>query len=106
MLAGDLAMAFDRVAFARATLPVALDEWQRAFLRSNAPRVLLNAHRQAGKSTMAATTAMHDALYRPGSLVLIVSPSERQSGEVFKKCLAIYRATGRAVPAESETTQW
>jgi hypothetical protein len=45
---------------------------------------------------------MHEAIYRPRSLVLLVSPSLRQSGELFKKCLAIYRALGRPVPADAE----
>ena len=49
---------------------------------------------------------MPTALYQPGSLTLLVSPSERQSGELFKKCTAIFHATGNTVDAESETTMW
>jgi hypothetical protein len=46
--------------------------------------------------------AVHTAVYEPGSLVLLLSPSLRQSTELFKKCLVIYRALGRPVLAETE----
>jgi len=52
-------------------------------------RLLLNVSRQAGKSTTAALLGLHEALYRPGSLTLIVSPSDRQSAELFKKIVAL-----------------
>ena len=46
---------------------------------------MLNCCRQAGKSTIASILAFHRALYYPGALVLLVSPSLRQSGELFRK---------------------
>ncbi len=101
-LGGDLAVALDPVAFSRRA-GIAPDDWQRAVLRSTAPRLLLNCSRQSGKSTTVATLAVWTALYQPGALVLLVSPTLRQSGELFKKALAIYRALGRPVPAASET---
>ena len=106
MLATDLAAALDPVVFVRRALDTEPDAWQARLLRSTAPRVLLNVTRQGGKSTTAAALAMHTVLYAPGSLVLVVSPSERQSQELFKKCQHLYRAAGRPVPAESETTSW
>jgi hypothetical protein len=42
-------------------------------------------------------------LYEEESLVLLLSPSLRQSGELFKKCLATYKNLGRPVSPESET---
>jgi hypothetical protein len=75
-------------------------------LRSTAPQLALNCSRQAGKSTVSSTLATHTALYRPGSLTLLLSPSERQSKELFKKVMHVYRAAGRPVPPESETTLW
>lgn len=80
-----------------------LDPWQRQFLDSDADRALLNASRQSGKSTMTAVLAVHTALYDPGALVLLLSPTLRQSGELFRKALSLYRDLGRPVPAESET---
>jgi len=52
---------------------------------------------------MAATLAVHTALYQPASLVLLLSPSLRQSQELFKKALACYRGAGDPVPATTES---
>ncbi len=100
-LAADLAMSLDPVRLSQAA-GIDPDPWQAAVLRSNAPRLLLNCSRQSGKSTTVATLAMHTALYDAGALVLIVSPSKRQSEELFRKCLYLYRALGRPAPALSE----
>jgi hypothetical protein len=47
---------------------------------------------------------VHAALYDPGSLVLLLSPTLRQSQELFKKCLSLYRTADKPVPPESETS--
>ncbi len=100
--AKDLALTFDPVLLARAA-GIKPDPWQVKLLRSTSPRILLNCCRQSGKSTMSALLAVHTTLYRPGSLVLLLSPTLRQSQELFRKALAIYRALNRPVPAEAET---
>lgn len=99
--AADLAFALDRVAFARA-MGMKPDRWQEDLLRSDAPRVLLNCSRQSGKSTVSATLALHRALYHPGSLVLCLAPSERQSKELFGKIAGFYRALHDTAPPESD----
>jgi len=101
-LAADLRMALDPAALAR-TAGVDPDPWQAQVLRSDSSRLLLNCSRQSGKSTTVATLAVHTALYDAGALVLLVSPTLRQSGELFKKATTAYRALGRPVPAESES---
>lgn len=101
-LALDLAAALDPVVFAeRAGLEP--DGWQQRVIRSGARRILLNCSRQSGKSTMAALTAVHTSVYEPGSLSLLLSPTQRQSSELFKKCLALYRGAGRPIPSEAES---
>jgi hypothetical protein len=95
-------MALDPAALAR-TAGVDPDPWQAQVLRSDSSRLLLNCSRQSGKSTTVATLAVHTALYDAGALVLLVSPTLRQSGELFKKATTAYRALGRPVPAESES---
>lgn len=79
------------------------DPWQADLLRSTAPEIILNCSRQSGKSTTTATLTMHTALYVPDSLILLLSPGERQSGELFKKCIAVYHAAYRPVKALHET---
>jgi hypothetical protein len=101
-LALDLKLALDRVAFGR-SIGFEPDEWQAEALRSNAPRQLYNASRQSGKSTVAAVLAVHTALYDPASLVLLISPTLRQSQELFRKCLDFYAASVKLVSPESET---
>src|SRR5262249_29494890 len=65
--------------------------------------ILLNCSRQAGKSRTVSALALHTALCRPGSLVLLLSASLRQSGELFRKVLEGYQAVGRPVPAEADS---
>ncbi|MDP9476348.1 MAG: terminase family protein [Actinomycetota bacterium] len=96
-LAADLKLALDRVSFA-SSLGLDPDPWQERLLRSNSQRVLLNCSRQSGKSTMSGVIALHRALYFPGSLVLCLAPSERQSKELFAKVSESYRHL-RGTPA-------
>lgn len=98
----EQAAPHDPVIFSRLA-GIVPDPWQAKLLRSTRPRILLNCSRQSGKSTTTATLVMHTALYTPDSLVLLLSPGERQSGELFKKCLAAYHAVGSPVPALHET---
>ncbi|MGI8405475.1 MAG: phage terminase large subunit [Thermomicrobiales bacterium] len=102
-LADDLAMALDPVVFARAA-GVEPDRWQADVLRSRHKRMLLNCSRQSGKSTTTALIGLHQAIYEPGSLVLLLSPSLRQSSELYRKVAAAYTALGESVPSTSETT--
>jgi hypothetical protein len=79
------------------------DPWQADLLRSQARRMLLLCSRQAGKSQTAAALALRAALLQP-SLVLLLSPTQRQSGELFRdKVLRLYHALGRPVKATQET---
>ena len=65
--------------------PVQLDPAQVEVLRSPHRRIIVNCHRQWGKSTLASAMAFHQAVFYPRSLVLLIAPSLRQSGEDFKK---------------------
>jgi Terminase large subunit, T4likevirus-type, N-terminal len=101
-MATDLACALDPVVFSRMA-GIEPDPWQAAMLRSRAARMQLNCSRQSGKSTTAANLALHTAIYDAPALVLMLSPGQRQSGELFKKCTGAYKRLGRPVPAEAET---
>jgi hypothetical protein len=78
------------------------DPWQDQVLRSRAPRMLLLASRQAGKSSVAAALALHTALVVHGSPVLLLSPSLRQSGELFRKVVDLFNALGRPATVLAE----
>lgn len=78
------------------------DPWQTDVLTGTARRWLLNACRQSGKSTTTSVLAVHEAVYVPDSLVLLLSPSLRQSSELFRKCLHVYRSLGRPVASDAE----
>ena len=81
----QLACALDPVTFAREALGFEADDWQKVLLRTTAPQVILNNSRQSGKSTASAILALHKAIFLPGSLILLISPSLRQSKELFGK---------------------
>ncbi len=91
-LASRLRHAVDPAAFAAARLGFAPDPWQARVLRSPSRQVLLNCARQSGKSTTTAILALHRAVHAPGSLVLVISPSQRQSRELFLKVCDYRRA--------------
>jgi hypothetical protein len=78
----QLAHALDPVKFAEAC-GITCDSWQADLLRSAAKRALLLCSRQSGKSTACALAGLHTALFAAG-LVVIVSPSQRQSGEMIR----------------------
>jgi hypothetical protein len=80
-----------------------LDAWQRRAVTSRARRIALNCSRQVGKSTVASVVAVHTVCYEPGALVLLLSRALRQSQELFRTCLGLYRALGRPVSAEAES---
>src|SRR5262249_54747824 len=75
----------DPLFFAQRSLNFEPDEWQQRVLSWQGKRLLLLCCRQSGKSTVCAILALHRALHYPRSLTLLVSPSLRQSAELFKK---------------------
>jgi hypothetical protein len=102
VLASDLALSLDAAAWAR-RLGFQPDPWQADLLRGNAGRVLLNCSRQSGKSTTTSLLALHTAIYRPDTLALLLSPSLRQSSELFRKVADFYRLLAEPVPPEAES---
>jgi len=79
----------DPAALFQEALTIKADLWQKKVLRYDGPRLLLNCTRQWGKSTVVAARAYHTAKYKPESLILLLSPSLRQSSELFRKVLEI-----------------
>jgi Terminase large subunit, T4likevirus-type, N-terminal len=84
IVADRLSLALDPVRFAR-RIGFDPDPWQADLLRSDTRQTILNCSRQSGKSTTTAVLATHEAEYRAESLILLLSPSLRQSQELFRK---------------------
>lgn len=84
----------DAGTFARKRLGIDPDERQMEVLRSEARRGILNCCRQWGKSTIAAAKAVHRAYTQEKKLVLVASPSERQSAEFLRKAAGLVQKLG------------
>jgi hypothetical protein len=98
----DLAYALDPALLLEAG-GVTPDPWLAKVMRGGSDRTLLLATRQGGKSTTAAAIALHEALFRPPALVLVLSPSLRQSGELFRKVTDLYGPFREQTPPEEES---
>jgi hypothetical protein len=86
------------------------DPWQAQLLHSTAWQVMLNITRQGGKSTTTALVALYELLYKFPALILILSPTQRQSDELFLKIKSFYQelageiklsATTSVIPADA-----
>jgi hypothetical protein len=93
---GALALPPDALSLAAACGFPALDPWQVQVLKGGWSRLLLNCCRQSGKSTITALLAIDVALRMPRTLVLLLSPGERQSTELLAKVRDAYAALGRS----------
>jgi hypothetical protein len=102
-LEDELAIRFDPSLLMEAA-GLTPDPWQARALRSEAKRLLILAPRQSGKSTTTSLIALHPALFQDGSLILLVSKSERQSLELFRKVVEMYHRLGDPVPLTRELT--
>ncbi|MEM8950487.1 MAG: terminase large subunit [Pseudomonadota bacterium] len=105
-LAASLAGALDPVEFHRRYLTSELpelDQWQIDALRDRSLNIQLLCGRQTGKSTLAALMACHQSVEWPKQLVLLVSPTLRQSSELFRKARVLVDAV-RVKPKERRRT--
>ena len=63
------------------------DPWQAEFLRSDSRQMILLCCRQSGKSTISSILALYKAFYHPNSNILLLSKTQRQSQDLFKKVI-------------------
>lgn len=80
------------------------DAQQAAVLSSPNSRLLLACSRQWGKSTVAAVKAVERAYSVPRSLVLVASPSTRQSAEFLRKAEAFVQKIGVPIRGDGDNT--
>jgi hypothetical protein len=60
-------------------------------LRQDPRRALLLCSRQSGKTEVAIARGLHTAIYAAPTLVVILSPSQRQSGELFRRLMQCHQ---------------
>jgi hypothetical protein len=88
-MASDIRLALDP-ALIGSRVGLVLDPWQRELLTEQPKRALLCCARQSGKSTVTALLALHDAIYEAPALILLLSPSQRQSAELFRVLMGFH----------------
>jgi len=97
--------------FARALDPCILaqdcgihpDAIQSQLLTTTARKTLVCCSRQWGKSTTTALVALHEALYAAPAMVVVISPSQPQSTELFKKIHGFWQQLPGAPAANQES---
>jgi hypothetical protein len=97
-----LAHSLDPVLFAKEALGFEADPWQERLLRSNERQIIMNCSRQSGKSTCTAALAVHRGIFSPASLILLISPSLRQSKELFAKVIGFLKSLQPAVVLDED----
>jgi phage FluMu gp28-like protein len=70
------------------------DAAQAGLLATTSRRIIVNSSRQSGKTTTTALRVAFHAFSRPGAMVVISSPSGRQSGEFVIKAAVFLRRLG------------
>jgi hypothetical protein len=101
-LGRDFARALDPILLAR-DCGIEPDPIQSNLLATTARRVLLNCSRQWGKSTVTGLIALHEALYQAPAMIVLVSPSQSQSTELFKKIHGFWERLPGAPEAHQES---
>jgi hypothetical protein len=86
--------ALDPVQWAADRLNWHSDGWQAELLRCPDRQIAVCCSRQSGKSTTTATLAAHTAIFQPGSLTLLLSPSQRQASELLTKVRSVLTHPG------------
>src|SRR5215469_16227247 len=89
-LAADFLRALDPTQIAHDVGLDYLDEWQAKLIDESPKRLLCCCGRQVGKSTAAAVCALNSAIYQGPSTIVMISPSLRQSVELFRTFHEMY----------------
>jgi hypothetical protein len=102
-LALDFARALDPTLIARDVGLDQLDEWQARLIDDPPKRLLCCCGRQVGKSTAAAVCALSSAIYSAPSTIVLISPSLRQSVELYRTFHALWQCLPGRPAAQYET---
>jgi hypothetical protein len=80
----DFSRALDPTAIARDVGLEHLDPWQAKLIDEPPKRAMICCGRQVGKSTAASVCALNVAIYQAPATVVLISPSQRQSVELYR----------------------
>jgi hypothetical protein len=94
----------DPVAWARDVLGLDPDPWQAEIIGARGEQRLILASRQSGKSWTTAVRATHEALFHAPAMILLASPSETQSKELFRKLVGFLDRVSDAPNAVTQNT--
>ena len=78
------------------------DPVQAKLLTSTSRKVLVNACRQFGKSSVTGLVALHEALYHAPAMIILISPSQQQSQEIYRKVHGYWERLPGAPAADQE----
>ena len=92
----DLCHSLDPVSFARERLRFLPTPPSPSSSPPLQPQVILNCTRQWGKSTLTAAQAVFTARHEPEILILVMSPTARQSSELVRKAAIFLSRLGSA----------
>jgi hypothetical protein len=98
----QLARALDPCTLAR-DCGIEPDAIQAQLLTTTSRKTLVLCCRQWGKSTITAIVALWEALYAAPAMVIVISPSQPQSTELFKKIRTAWQQLTGAPAAEQES---
>lgn len=101
-LSRDFARALDPVLLAR-DCGIEPDNVQSQLLSTVSRKVLVCCCRQWGKSTTTALVALHEALFAAPAMIVLISPSQPQSTELFKKIHGFWQRLPAAPEAQQES---
>ena len=93
----------DRVEWAEHALGVELDPWQKNVLENPHKRRLLLTPRQAGKTTVTAAIAGSDLVATPNIEIVVISPTQRQSGIMFGRVSNALESSGAHIVRQTAT---
>ncbi len=100
MILGDLARCLNPALLAK-DVGIELDAWQDDLLRSDDDRIAACCSRQTGKTTTTSLLVCSTALYRLGSLTVVLSPTHRQSAEFTRVVVGYLKKLGAHIISES-----
>jgi len=90
------------VTWAQRALQIDLTDWQKSIVTAQpGSRTIALCSRQSGKSTSTAVAIAHTAIFEPGTLSVVLSPTARQSSEMLRRVRGFLLTAGARLKADN-----